>query len=120
MGLASAGETIVQTALLTGRYLSLHVGDPGDDGANEVAGGAYARQPVSFDLTGSNPNVASNNAIVQFPTATALWGTITHFGVWTAASGGSYLIGGPVSIPKTIDEDDIARWLVGSLLIEVD
>ena len=45
---------------------------PGVTGANEVTGGAYARQgPVAFANAGNNPTVASNTAIVTFPQATA-------------------------------------------------
>lgn len=110
MSLAATGESTVLTALLAGRYVSLHTGDPGTTGANEVSGGSYARQAATFTQSGSNPTVASNNGTIQYPTATAAWGTVTHFGLWTAASGGNYLGGGAVTTPKSIDTDDIARW----------
>lgn len=121
MPLASAGETTVLNSLLANRYVSLHTASPGDSGASEVSGGAYARQgPVSFSNTGNNPTVAANTAIIQYPTATAAWGTITHFGIWTAASGGSLLAQAAVTTPKSIDIDDIARWEVGKLTVSAD
>ena len=70
-GLSSAGEAAVLTPLTTTAYVSLHTADPGDTGANEISGSAYARVgPVTFGNAGNNPTVASNSAIVTFPAAT--------------------------------------------------
>lgn len=120
MPLASAGETNVLGSLLAARFVSLHTGAPGDSGVNEVVGGAYARQAATFANTGSNPTVAANTGILQYPTATGAWGTITHFGLWTAASGGTFLGWNTVVTPKSIDIDDIARWEVGKLTVSAD
>ena len=119
-GLAPSGENIVLDALLAARFVSLHLGDPGDAGASEVAGGAYARQAATFAKTGSNPTVAANNAVIQFPTATADWGLVSHFGLWSAVSGGTFLGGWPVTVPKAVGPDDTARWEVGKLKIGTD
>lgn len=120
MPLATTGESTVLNALLAARFVSLHTANPGNTGASEVAGGSYARQAVTFANAGANPTVASNTGIVQYPTATAPWGTITHFGLWTAASGGSFLGYNAVTTPKSIDTDDIARWEVGKLTVTTD
>jgi hypothetical protein len=121
MPLASAGESNVLASLLAARFVSLHTAAPGDTGASEVSGGAYARQgPVSFANAGTNPTVASNTAVIQYPTATANWGTITHFGIWSAVSGGTFLGWNTVTIPKAINIDDIARWEVGKLTVTTD
>ena len=119
-GLASFGESAALTTLLTGRFVSLHTADPADNGANEITGGAYARQSATFNLAGTNPTVASNSAVIQFPTATANWGTITHFGIWSAASAGNFIGGWPVTVAKPISVDDVARWDVGKLRIGTD
>lgn len=120
MGLSASGESVVLTALLTGRYISLHTADPGISGGGEVTGGAYARQPVTFAQSGSNPTVASNNAVVQYPTATANWGTVNFYGIWSAASGGTFYGGYPVTLPKAVGVDDIVRWDVNKLQIATD
>jgi hypothetical protein len=120
MPLSANGETTVLAALLAGRFISLHTGDPGNTGASEVAGGSYARQSATFTNAGSNPTVASNNALIQYPTATAAWGTITHFGIWSAASGGTFYGGAAVTTPKVIDIDDIARWDATKLTVSAD
>jgi hypothetical protein len=118
--LGPAGETAALDALLAGRFIGLHKSDPGPTGTGEVTGGAYARQPATFVKAGTNPTVSSNNALVQFPVATAPWGAITHFALWSAVSGGSCIIYAPVTTPKTIDTDDIARWEAGALQVSTD
>jgi len=121
MPLSSGGESNVLASLLAARFVSLHTAAPGDTGANEVAGGAYARQgPVSFANAGTNPTVASNTAILQYPVATTNWGTITHFGIWSAATAGTFLAWAAVTTPKSIDIDDIARWEIGKLTVSAD
>lgn len=121
MGLSSNGENTVLDALLTGRFLSLHTGDPGDTGASEVASAnAYARQAATFSKSGANPTIAANSVLIQFPTATGDWGTVSYFGLWSAASAGTFLGGWPVTTPKAIGADDTARWEVGKLKIATD
>jgi hypothetical protein len=121
MPLSSAGELNVLSSLLAARFVSLHTASPGDSGANEVVGGAYARQgPVSFANAGTNPTVAANTAILQYPVATANWGSITHFGIWSAVSAGTMLAWAAVTTPKSIDIDDIARWEIGKLTVSAD
>ena len=119
-GLSGAGESVVLTALLASRFVSLHTADPGDTGAGEVVGTPYARQSVTFVAAGSNPTIASNNAVVQFPTATNSWGTISYFGLWSAVTVGTFLGGWPVTTPKAVDVEDTARWDVGQLKIGTD
>lgn len=117
-GLSSAGEALVLAPLTTTAYVSLHTADPGNTGAGEATGGAYARQgPVAFTNAGANPTVASNSAILTFPQATASWGTVGWFGVWDAASAGNFLGSGALTAPGPVNNGDTARFLVGSLTI---
>lgn len=117
-GLSSAGEAAVLTPLTTTAYVSLHTADPGDTGANEISGSAYARVgPVTFGNAGNNPTVASNSAIVTFPAATGAWGTVTHFGVWSAATAGVFRGSGAVTTPKAVGSGDTARFVAGALTI---
>jgi hypothetical protein len=119
-GLSPAGEATVLTPLTTTAYVSLHTADPGTTGASEVSGGAYARQgPVAFTNAGNEPTVASNSAIVTYPAATAAWGTIGYFGIWTAATAGTFQGSGAVSTPKPVGIGDTARFVAGALTITV-
>ena len=117
-GLSSKGETAVLAPLTTTAYVSLHTADPADAGASEVSGAAYARQgPTTFTNAGNNPTVASNSAIITFPAATGAWGTISHFGVWDAATAGNFRGSGAVTTPKAVGSGDTARFAAGALTI---
>jgi len=118
MPLAAAGETTVLNSLLTGRFLSLHTALPP---AGEVSGGSYARQSVTFTQnSGPDPTIYKNTALIQFPAATANWGNIVYFGVWTLASGGTLMAYNVVAVSKPIFIDDIARWEAGALVVSTD
>ena len=63
--------------------------DPDGDGTDivEVSGGSYARQPITFDPAVDNEIVSA--ADINFPVATAPWGTIKALGIFSAVSGGT-------------------------------
>ncbi len=71
-------------------YLSLHTADPAGTGANEVSGGSPAYQRVALTWSAGPVDgvyTASLAAPFEVPPST----TITHVGVWTAQTGGTYL-----------------------------
>jgi hypothetical protein len=120
-GLSSIGEADVLVPLTDNVFVSLHLADPGDTGANEVVGGGYVRQgPIAFASSGFNPTVAANTTIMTFPQASANYGTVLFFGLWTALSGGSFLGSGAVAIPIPINAGDSARFYANTLTITVD
>lgn len=99
-------------------YVGLFTSDPGEAGAGtEVSGGSYARQTITFTVTGSQ---ASSSAAVEFPTATASWGTITYAAVYDAVSGGNLLASGALTTSKTIDNGDVFRIPSGDFDIDLD
>lgn len=119
-GLSSSGEAAVLTPLTTTAYVSLHTADPGNTGASEISttGTGYARQgPIAFASAGNNPTVASNSAILTYPAATAAWGTIGWFGIWTAAGGGTFQGSGALTTPKAVNSGDTARFAANALTI---
>lgn len=75
-------------------YLSLHTADPGTTGANEVAGGSYARQPITFGASAGGTAPSSNGQTFSNMPAVAgnLW-----IGTWNAVSAGTYEWGSPNS-----------------------
>ena len=97
-------------------YVSLHTGDPGNAGANEVtnvAWPAYAREHASQGgaiATGfaAAAGKASENLLELLYLAQngAAPVTITHFGLWDAAAGGNLLIYGPLTANKTLNPTD--------------
>ena len=88
-------------------YIALYTAAPTDTGGGtEVSGGSYARQTCAFTVTG---NLATNTAAVEWPVATASWGTITSVGVFDAVSGGNLLAYGSLASNKTIASGDVFR-----------
>jgi len=97
-----------------GYYVSLHDGNPGSTGANEIVGGSYARKQVSFGAAANKQ--ALNDTILDFtgmPDTTS--SPITHVGLWTQASDGNFVIGGELTSPKVTNAGDTFRFPVGDL-----
>ena len=99
-------------------YIGLHTSNPDEDNSGtEVSGGSYARQSMAFTVSG---NTASNSAAVEFPTATASWGTVSHIGLYDASTAGNLLAYAALSASKTIDSGDVFRVPSGDLDITLD
>ena len=99
-------------------YLALFTSNPAEDGSGtEVTGGGYVRQTVAFTVTG---NTASNTAAVEYPTASANYGTVTHVGVYDASTGGNLLAYAALTSSKSIETGDVFRVPTGDLDITLD
>lgn len=99
-------------------YLALFTTATADDGTGtEVTGGSYARQTITFTTSG---DTTSNNAAVEFPTATANWGTVTHAAIYDAVSGGNMLDHGALTASKTIESGDVFRLPSGDYDVTLD
>jgi len=97
-------------------YVALFTTDPTDAGSGtQVSGGSYARTAVTFGAPSGG--VTTNSADVTFPTATASWGTVTHIGIYDAATLGNLLYHTPLNASKTIDTGDIFRISAGNLSV---
>lgn len=100
-------------------YLGLFTANPNEDGsgATEISGGAYVRKAVTFSVTG---NLATNTNAVEFPTATAAWGTISHVAVFDASTGGNQIAYAALTTAKTIETGDVIRFPIGDVDITLD
>ena len=100
-------------------YLALFTAAPSDSGGGtEVSGGSYARKAVSTTGQWSAPGVGglTDNINAQaFPTATASWGTVTHVGIFDAASAGNLLFHGALTVSKTVGSGDTFQFSAGDL-----
>lgn len=83
-------------------------------GGTEVSttGTAYARQTFTMTTTGDTSTTA---AAIEFPTATASWGTITHMAIYDAATAGNMLAHGALTASKAISTDDVFRFDAGEI-----
>jgi len=101
-------------------YLALFTAAPGETGGGTevtTSGTAYVRQSVAFTTTG---NTTSNTASVEYPTATATMGTVTHVGVFDAVTGGNLMAYATLTSSKSIDTGDVFRVPTGDLDITLD
>ena len=104
----NAGSAQIATA-----YASLHSGDPGLDGANELSGGAYARVLTEFDA--SSGGASDNTNIEVYTAASGDWLQATYCGLFDAATVGNFIAGGSVTTPQTVLSTEVARWAAGEL-----
>jgi len=99
-------------------YVSLWTSNPNDDGSGtEVSGGSYARTAVSFATASGTSGQVLNDAVVEFPTATASWGVVGWIGINDTASGGNLLYHTALDTAKTIDSGDIFKIATGNLSV---
>ena len=97
-------------------YVSLWTSDPTDAGSGtEVSGGSYARTSVTFGAPSNG--VSTNSAAVEFPQATASWGSIGWIGINDASSSGNLLYHTVLDTAKTIDSGDIFKIASGNLSV---
>lgn len=101
-------------------YLALFTSNPAEDGSGtevSTTGTAYARQSVAFTVSG---NTATTSGAVDFPTATANFGTVTHVGVFDASTAGNLMAYAALTSSKAIETGDVFRISAGSLDITLD
>jgi hypothetical protein len=93
--------------------ISLHTGDPGATGADEVEGGSYSRQSVTWGAASGGVKSNSGDLTFQIPGGT----TITHVGGWT--SGGTWRGGGALSASQAFASSGTYKIAAGDLDVTV-
>lgn len=113
---------VAVTAVAT-HYLGLSTTAPAVDGTGvtEPVGNGYARVAIANNTT-NWPNAAnrqkSNGAAFTFPTATpAGWGTITHFVLFDALTGGAVRAYGPLDTPTVVAAGETRSFPPGSIVV---
>lgn len=103
-------------------YVGLFNGDPTDTGSAgaEVtttirAGG---RVVATYGNVAGNASI-SNSADVDFGAAAGA-ATVSHFGLFSAASGGNLLASGAVAQSKSVAATNLVKFPAGSLTVTVD
>jgi hypothetical protein len=97
-------------------YVALYTVAPDDTGGGtEVTGGSYVRQTGAFTVSGTSPTTASNSAAIEYPTATADYGTVVAVGILDASSGGNLLAYADLTTSKTVSTGDVFRFDAGDL-----
>ena len=100
----------------TAWYVALYTAAPSDSGGGtEVSGVGYARQSVTFDAASSPGGTTSNSADVSFTAVGGDYGTVTHMGIFDAASSGNLLWHGVLSASKTVEDGDTITFSAGNI-----
>lgn len=131
-------EKIIQTTLRgqafpvpSGTFLALFTADPTDANitANEVGVAAwpsYVRQDaaaggaIDTGWTAPSDGVSSNAKAITFPANNGAGAvTVTHIGIYDAATGGNLLYHAPLTAAKTLQIGDVISFAVGSITVTV-
>lgn len=101
--------------------VALYTAAPGETGGGtEVSGGSYAQVTrnaldANWTAASSTNGLTDNAAAITFPTPTANWGVITHYGILFDAVLSIY---GTLTTPKTVNNGDAApSFAIGALTI---
>lgn len=87
-----------------GDWISAHDGDPSTTGANEVTGGSYAREQTTWGVAASGDS-AGSEVTISIPGGT----TVTHWGIWSAVSGGTFVGGFPLDVSEGYGADGVLK-----------
>ena len=103
-------------------YVGLYLdGFPPTDagGGTEVSGNAYARKAVAFGAAAGG--VASNTGVITFDTPTPSgWGTVSHIGIFDAASAGNLLYWAPLSVSRLVSAGEPPFFAIGAITVSED
>ena len=88
-------------------YVALYTVAPtASGGGTEVTGGGYVRRSATFTTSATQ---STNQSAVEFPTASAAYGTVVAASVMDATSGGNLLAFANLTAAKTIGIGDVLR-----------
>jgi len=104
-------------------YVGLSTADPLDDksGLAEPSGNGYARvQTAAGDWNAAAAGALDNANDIEFPQASGSWGTVTHFGLFDAATVGNMLAHGSLDVSKAVGDGDTIKFAAGDLDVTLD
>lgn len=119
-------ENLIQNHLLGGAgslaqatwHLALFTAAPGEaGGGTECTGGAYARKAITNNVTNwptTTTGTKSLGVSTAFDEASNNWGTITHWGLMDASTGGNLCMYGALTTPVAVSQGDVARFPAGA------
>ena len=103
-------------------YMGLFTSAPNDaGGGTEVSGNDYARVQIDTKMASAASGAISSNADITFPTANGgAFGTVTHIGIFDAATSGNLLAHGALSASRVISDGDTFQINSGLLTVTID
>lgn len=107
----------IYVALWTATLTDASTGDT----AGECSGGAYARvETAASDWDDAASGEIDNTSAITFPTATAAWGTVTHFALLDASTSGNILFHEALNASREVAEGATPTFAIGSLVVTED
>lgn len=122
--IGNAGGLPVSTS--TGNYyIALFTASPTEtDAGTEADYTSYVRKSVArgsgewtIDQDGSSNARCRNASIITFVSSTGGSNTISHFGIYTASTGGDLIHYGSIGTPLLISSGDTPKFEINSLVI---
>ena len=116
---------------LSNVYISLHSADPGVSGPNADETAAITntanRTTIASSALGAVSGASgggfeiTNTGVVQLTTSASNSNaiTVTHFGVWDAASGGNFLASGQLTSSVDVELGDTVQFNIGAMAVRV-
>lgn len=107
-------DALLRAVAFTGAaalFLSIHTADPGNTGASEYTTYTGTRPSIAFAAAASAATASTNQQDYAAMGATV----ITHIGLWSAASGGVFQGGGPLTSSATVSAGQTLRFLAGAV-----
>ena len=113
----------VSYASPSGVYISL-LSDLSDDGDTfteiDDATTNYIRQLANFSEPVSGSGITELDTVIEFPTATEAWGTVTYLGVHDAEASGNLLYWGPLDLSRVVSSGNTFILASGNVTITLD
>ena len=124
-------ETFKGTTAFSARtsvWVSLHTAAPGGTGANEATWSKYARKKLTKGNWGAVTGTVAVNRRIQYKSTitfstvgtTTAGETMQAVGIWNAASGGSFLVGGSLNTSIALAAGSVPSFSASALDIQQD
>lgn len=103
-------------ALPTNLYIGLSTTEPMADGTNvsEPSDSVYSRVQL-VNMSDPADGVVTNGSAISFNESAASWGTITHYVICDASTGGNVLMYGPLTVSRTVEAATVMTIREGQL-----
>ena len=104
-----------------GKFVSWHTAQPNAQGSNAYTQNGAARLPVGTLTTSSDANSgdATNASSIESAAATAAWARLTHLGIVSAMTGGTFHAYAALGSAVTLGNGEKIRIASGDLDITI-
>jgi len=86
-------------------HVSLHTADPGAAGTTALVSPDPTRKAVAFAAAGGGSK-AANGTLPSWTNWASGTETVSHLGLWTASSAGTFLGSVALTVPKVVNDTD--------------